>query len=59
MNRARILLADDNQLLLENTAKMLASSFDVVGLARDGQNLIAKARKFTPDVIIVDIIMPS
>lgn len=58
MDRARILLADDNELLLERTAKMLASSFDVVGLARDGQDLIAKARKFTPDVIIVDITMP-
>ncbi|MGB9243166.1 MAG: response regulator transcription factor [Candidatus Acidiferrales bacterium] len=58
MNRARILLADDNELLLERTAEMLASSFDVVGLARDGRDLIAKARKFTPDVIIVDIAMP-
>jgi CheY-like chemotaxis protein len=58
VNRARILLADDNELLLELTARMLATSFDVVGLARDGQDLIAKARKFTPDVIIVDITMP-
>ncbi len=58
MSRTRILLADDNELLLAQTAKMLASSFDVVGLARDGQDLIAQARKFTPDVIIVDITMP-
>ncbi|MFI5247832.1 MAG: response regulator transcription factor [Nitrospirales bacterium] len=58
MTRARILLAEDNKLLLERTAKMLASSFDVVGVARDGQDLIAKARKFTPDVIIVDVTMP-
>ncbi|MGB2625333.1 MAG: response regulator transcription factor [Candidatus Acidiferrum sp.] len=58
MSRARILLADDNQLLMERTAEMLASSFDVVGLASDGRDLIVKARKFTPDVIIVDITMP-
>ena len=58
VNSARILLADDNELLLERTAEMLAPSFDVVGLARDGRDLIAKARKFTPDVIIVDITMP-
>ncbi len=58
MNRARILLADDNELLLELTATMLATTFDVVGLARDGRDLIAKARKFTPDVIILDISMP-
>ena len=58
VSRARILLADDNEILLERTATMLASSFDVVGLARDGQDLIVKARKFTPDVIIVDFTMP-
>ena len=58
VSRARLLLADDNQLLLERTATMLASSFDVVGLAHDGQDLIAKAQKLTPDVIIADITMP-
>jgi DNA-binding NarL/FixJ family response regulator len=58
VNPVRILLAEDNELLLELTAKMLASSFEVVGLARDGSDLIAKARKFTPDVIVVDITMP-
>ncbi len=58
MVRTRILLADDNELLLKRTAEMLAASFDVVGVARDGQDLIAKARKLAPDVIIADITMP-
>ncbi len=58
MNRTRILLADDNALLIERTAAMLASSFEIVGLARDGKDLIAKALEFAPDVIVVDIIMP-
>jgi DNA-binding NarL/FixJ family response regulator len=58
VNRVRVLLADDNELLLELTAKMLASSFDVVGLAHDGQDLISKALLLTPDVIVVDISMP-
>ncbi len=58
MNRARILLADDNAQLLEVTAKMLASSFEVVGTAQDGQELISKALLLHPDVIVVDITMP-
>ena len=58
MNPARILLAEDNELLLELTAKMLAPLFEVVGLAGNGIDLIRKARKLTPDVIVVDINMP-
>ena len=58
MNRVRILVADDNRPPLEVTAKMLASSFDVVGMAHDGQNLVSKALLLTPDVIVADVTMP-
>ena len=58
MNRTRILLADDNRPLLEMTAKMLASYFDVVGMAHDGRDLISKALFLTPDVIVADVTMP-
>jgi DNA-binding NarL/FixJ family response regulator len=58
VSRVRILLADDNELLLELTARMLAKSFNVVGIARDGQDLVSKALLLTPDVIVVDITMP-
>ncbi|MGC1420922.1 MAG: response regulator transcription factor [Terracidiphilus sp.] len=58
MNRARVLIADDHGPLREATARMLASSFDVVGTAQDGQDLISKAEVLNPDVIISDITMP-
>jgi DNA-binding NarL/FixJ family response regulator len=54
----RVLLADDNELLLDRIARMLTSCFDVVGLAHDGQDLVAKALQLTPDVIVADITMP-
>ena len=56
--RTRILLADDNRPLMEVTAKILASSFDVVGMAHDGQSLVSKALLLTPDVIVADVTMP-
>jgi len=37
---------------------MLASLFDVVGIAHDGQDLISKALLLTPDVIVADVTMP-
>ena len=58
MNRPRILLADDNEQLVERVAGHLASSFNVVGIAYDGQELVSKALRLVPDVIVADITMP-
>lgn len=58
MNRPRVLLADDNEQLVEKVADHLASSFDVVGIACDGGELVFKALRLVPDVIVADITMP-
>jgi DNA-binding NarL/FixJ family response regulator len=58
VNRPRVLLADDNEQLVERVAEHLASSFDVVGIAYDGRDLISKALRLVPDVIVADITMP-
>ena len=58
MNHPSVLLADDNRLLVERVEELLASSFDVVGTAHDGQDLVVKALRLTPDVVVVDITMP-
>jgi DNA-binding NarL/FixJ family response regulator len=58
MKHPRVLLADDNRLLVERVAELLAPSFDVVGTAHDGQELVHKALRLTPDVIVADITMP-
>jgi len=58
MNRPRVLLADDNEILVKRVAEHLASSCDVVGIAHDGQDLISQALYLAPDVIVTDIAMP-
>jgi len=58
VNRSSVLLADDNRLLVKRVVEHLASSFDVVGVAYDGQDLVVKALRLTPDVVVVDITMP-
>jgi DNA-binding NarL/FixJ family response regulator len=58
MKHPSVLLADDNKLLVERVAELLAPSFDVVGTAYDGQDLVSKALRLGPDVIVVDITMP-
>jgi DNA-binding NarL/FixJ family response regulator len=58
VNHPSVLLADDNRLLVKQVAEHLASSFDVVGTAHDGRDLVVKALRLTPDVVVVDITMP-
>jgi DNA-binding NarL/FixJ family response regulator len=54
----RILLADDHPQLLERVTALLRSSFNVVGTAHNGAELVAEAMRLDPDVIVADISMP-
>ena len=55
----RIVIADDEMLLREGLARLLADAgFDVVGKATDGPELLRAVRLTDPDVAIVDIKMP-
>ncbi len=55
----RILLAEDHPQVLERVAALLQSSFDVVGTAHNGEELIAEAKRLDPDIIVSDIVMPG
>jgi len=55
----RVVVADDAVLLREGLARLLRESgFEVVGLAADGEELLALVGESRPDVAIVDIRMP-
>jgi DNA-binding NarL/FixJ family response regulator/class 3 adenylate cyclase len=55
----RVVLADDSTLLREGLARLLAEEgIEVVGQARDADELMLKVRSYNPDVAIVDIRMP-
>ena len=55
---ARILIADDHQLLADACKSLLEPEFQVVGIVTDGRRLIAAAAELKPDIIILDIYMP-
>ena len=56
---ARILIADDHQLLADACKSLLEPEFQVVGIVSDGRHLIAKAAELKPDIIILDIYVPQ
>ena len=56
--RPRVLIADDHSIVAEGLRSMLEKSCDVVGVVRDGRELLVEAPKLNPDVIVLDIGMP-
>jgi DNA-binding NarL/FixJ family response regulator len=59
MTRPRVLLADDHRVVAEGLRGLLDPYFDVVGIVSDGRELLAAAKQLDPDVVVLDISMPS
>jgi DNA-binding NarL/FixJ family response regulator len=58
MKRARVILADDHNLLVDTFKAFLEPHFDVVGTFADGHRLVEGAPALQPDVIVLDVGMP-
>ncbi len=56
--RPRLLIADDHGIVADGVRSVLEKSCDVVGIVRDGRQLLIEAPKLKPDVIVLDIGMP-
>jgi DNA-binding NarL/FixJ family response regulator len=54
----KVLLADDHPGFPALVARLLESTFEVVGRVADGRSLFELAMKLQPDVIVTDICMP-
>ena len=59
MNKARVLLADDNLVVAKALAELLEDEFELVGVVHDGCALLKAAQELRPDVIVTDISMPQ
>jgi DNA-binding NarL/FixJ family response regulator len=59
MKKPRVVLADDHRVVVEGLRGLLDPYFDVVGIVSDGRELLAAVEKLDPDVVVLDISMPS
>lgn len=57
----RVLLVDDSSEFLKMLSKFLASApeVDLIGIARTGQDAIKFSAELSPDLILMDLIMPE
>ncbi len=53
-----ILIADDHQLLAESLRSLLGATYQVVGVATNGRELVDLAVKHKPNMILSDVSMP-
>lgn len=58
MARPRVLLADDHAMVLAGLSRLLEPTFDLVGTASDGRELVELSKSLVPDVVVTDISMP-
>src|SRR6266516_4627165 len=61
MTALRILVADDHEIVRRGLCAILEShtGWEVCGEAADGREAVEKTRQLNPDVVILDIGMPS
>jgi len=57
--RARVLIADDHQSVLDRVMKLLDREFTVVGAVGSGTQLVFAAGAMEPDVLVIDVSMPD
>lgn len=61
MGKWRVLVVDDSALMRKVLTRIIESSsdFEVIDVARDGEDAVEKARTLHPDVITMDVNMPK
>lgn len=58
--KIRVLIVDDSAFMRQQLSAMLSQDprIEIAGVARDGEEAVAKAVELKPDVITMDILMP-
>ncbi len=61
MNKIKLLVVDDHAIMRDGIRALvsLQNDIEIVGEASDGREAIEKAQELMPDVILMDIAMPS
>lgn len=61
MNRVRLLLADDHRMFRQGLRELIErkTSYEVVGEARTGKEVLEQVDTLRPDILLLDIQMPE
>ena len=55
MVQTKILIADDHMIVAQGLSSLLKDHYEIVGIAKDGKELVETSRELQPDVIVTDL----
>jgi len=58
VSRARLLIVDDHELVIEGLQRLLGDQYDIVGTCNDGRTVVDHVERLRPDVIVLDLSIP-
>jgi CheY-like chemotaxis protein/DNA-binding PadR family transcriptional regulator len=57
---SKVLVVDDEAIItMQLEERLTALGYEVVGMAASGEDSIEKARRLSPDIVLMDIVMPG
>jgi two-component system, OmpR family, alkaline phosphatase synthesis response regulator PhoP len=59
MRRKKILIADDNENIREALTSILEDEGHSLWIAKNGAEALEKVREISPDILILDVMMPE
>ena len=61
MKKIKILIADDHAVVRMGLASLFSakSDFEVVGQAKNGEIAVREAKRLSPDIVVMDLMMPG
>ena len=61
MSKVSVAIADDNEIMLELLGDIVSDDdeLEVVGTAKDGEEAYRLIKEKEPDVVLLDIVMPT
>jgi len=57
--RPKLLLAEDHVMVAEGLATLLGKEYEVLGVIRDGANVVGAFRELAPDLLLLDLTLPN
>lgn len=59
MNRPRLLIVDDHEIVIEGLVRLLGGRFDIIGTLTDGRTVVEDVARLRPDVLLLDLSIPN
>ena len=58
MNRPRMFIVDDHQIVIEGLIRLLGEKFDIIETLTDGREVVENVCRLKPDLMLIDLWIP-